>query len=332
MDEIYAIRMLRSLILALVLIQCVTCQEFMLFADDCYKAAGSPDIKISAVNPLLDAGTPAIIRLIVANDGRLDAIIPTGFSGSEDPEGEMREEMKAADALNVVVEVSSGGALRPPVQRRSVPLLQAGSHAVLEFPVTADFNASSCSLNVNVTYEHQIDAKISKGKPVQLYVPGNASRSITLEVRRSERLRALHIDGELRAGSNRSLGIVIINQSPWPLRNCTLRLIASSPVRSSQPDVRVGDLMPGDPALVRVQAETESNISPGLYWLTCMVDHDGGAERLTFPVMITRGHSYVTWIAAAAVLALILISAQHLMRAGGLRRKSGLRAARRRRR
>jgi uncharacterized membrane protein len=241
--------------------------------------------------------------------------------------------MKAADALNVVVEVSSGGALRPPVQRRSVPLLQAGSHAVFEFPVTVDFNASSCNLNVNVTYEHQIDAKISKGKPVQLYIPGNASRSITLEVRRSERLRALHIDGELRAGSNRSLGIVIKNQSPWPLRNCTVRLIASSPIRSSQPEVWVGDLMPGDPALVKVLAETERTADLGRYWLTCMVNHDGGAERLTFPVMITRGHSSVTWIAAAvAVLALIFIAAQRLTRAGGLRRKSGLRAARRRRR
>lgn len=323
--------MLRSLLLALVLIQCVTCQEFMLFADDCYKAAGSPDIQISAVNPVLDAGMPAILRLIVSNDGRLDALIPTGFSGSEDPDGEMREEMKAPDALNVVVEVSSDGALRPAVQRRIMPLLQAGTHAVLEFPVIVDFNASSCILNVNVTYEHQIDAKISKGKPVQLYVPGNASRSISLEVRRSDRITALHIDGELRAGSNRSLGIVIKNQSPWPLKNCTVRLIASSPIRSSAPAVWVGDLMPGDPALVRVWADTEKNASLDQYWLSCIVNHDEGAERLMFPVRISRGRS-VTWIAAAALLASILIAAQHLMRAGGLRRRSGLRAARRRRR
>lgn len=319
------------LVVALILIPCVSSQEFMLFADDCYKAAGSPDIQISAVNPVIDAGAPFILKLLISNDGRLEALIPTGFSG-EDPEGEMMEEMRAADALNVVVEVSSDGALRPVVQRRSMPLLPAGSHAVLDLPVIVDFNASGCSLNVNVTYEHQIDAKISKGKPVQLYVPGNANRSIPLEVRRSERLRVLHIDGELRAGSNRSLGIVIKNQSPWPVRNCTVRLIASSPIRSSQPAVWVGDLMPGEPALIDVWADVEKNASLDQYWISCLINHDEGAERLTFPVRISRGRSSLTWIAAAVLLALILIAATRVMRAGGLRRRSGLRAARRRRR
>ncbi|ABK14888.1 MAG: hypothetical protein H5T42_00165 [Methanothrix sp.] len=323
--------MLRFILLALVLIQCVTCQEFMLFADDSYKAAGSPDIQISAVNPFIDAGKPAILRLIVANDGRLNALIPTGFSGSEDPEKEMGEEMKAADALNVVVEVSSDGALRPAIQRRSVPLLQAGSHAVLEFPVAVDFNASSCVLNVNVTYEHQMDAKISKGTPVQLYVPGNASRQIPLEVRRSDRITVLHTDGVLQAGSNRSLGIVIKNQSPWLLRNCTLRLIASSPIQSSQP-VWVGELMPGEPVLIWVRSDVEMNASIDQYWLSCVVNHDDGVERLTFPVSVSRGRSPITWIAAAALLSLIIIAAQYLMRTGGIRRRSGLRAARRRRR
>lgn len=323
--------MLRCLLVVLILISSVASQEFMLFADDCYKAAGSPDIQISAVNPLIDAGMPCVLKLIVANDGRLAALIPTGFSGSEDPEGEMREEMRAADALNVVVEVSADGALRPPVQRRSMPLLPAGSHAVLEFPVVVDFNASSCILNVNVTYEHQIDAKISKGKPVQLYVPGNASRSIPLEVRRSERLRVLHTDGELRAGSNRSLGIVIKNQSPWPVRNCSAKLIASDPIRSSQPAVWIGDLMPGEPALVRVWADVEGNASLDQYRISCLIDHDDGTERLTFPVRIYRGRSSITWMAAAVLLA-ILIAAKRMRRAGGLRRRSSLRAARRRRR
>ncbi|MCX8207254.1 MAG: hypothetical protein N3G75_05410 [Methanothrix sp.] len=323
--------MLRYLLVVLILIPSVASQEFMLFADDCYKAAGSPDIQISAVNPVIDAGMPCVLKLVVANDGMLKALIPTGFSGSEDPEGEMREEMKAADALNVVVEVSSGGGLRPPVQRRSMPLLQAGSHAVLEFPVIVDFNASSCTLNVNVTYEHQIDARISKGKPVQLYVPGNASRTIPLEVRRSDRIRVIHTDGELRAGSNRSLGIIIKNQSPWPVRNCSVKLIASSPIRSSQPDVWIGDLMPGEPALVRMWADVEKNASLDQYRLSCILNHDSGAERLTFPVRVSRGRSSIIWI-AAALLALILLTAQHLMHTGGLRRRSGLRAARRRRR
>lgn len=322
--------MLRYLIVVLILIPSVASQEFMLFADDSYKAAGSPDIQISVLNPVVDAGMPCILKIIVANDGRLDALIPTGFSGSEDPEGEMREEMKAADALNVVVEVSSAGDHN--VQRRSLPLLQAGSHAVLEFPVRVDFNASGCILNVNVTYEHQVDARISKGKPVQLYVPGNASRMIPLEVRRSDRIAVLHTDGELRAGSNRSLGVVIKNQSPWPVRNCTLRLIASSPIRSSQKDVWIGDLMPGEPALVRVWADVEKNASLDQYRISCILNHDGGVERLTFPVRITRGRSSITWIAGAALLVLILIAAQHLMHTGGLRRRSGLRAARRRRR
>ncbi|MCQ8903279.1 MAG: hypothetical protein NQU42_04200 [Methanothrix sp.] len=324
--------MLRYLLVAaLIIIPSVSSQEFMLFADDCYKAAGSPDIQISAVNPVLDAGVPFILKLLVANDGRIEALIPTGFSGSEDPEGEMMEEMKAADALNVVVEVSSDGALWPVVQRRSIPLLLAGSNLILEFPVIADFNASSGILNVNVTYEHQIDAKISKGKPVQLYVPGNANRSIPLEIRRSDRLRVFHVDGELRAGSNRSLGIVIKNQSPWPVRNCTVRLIASSPIRSSQPAAWIGDLMPGEPALVRVWADVEKNATLDQYRISCLINHDEGAERLTIPVRISRGRPYVTWIAAAALLALILIGAKR-MRAGGLRRRSGLRAARRRRR
>lgn len=323
--------MLRYLLVVLILISSVASQEFMLFADDCYKAAGSPDIQISAVNPVIDAGKPAILRLIVVNDGRLNALIPTGFSGSEDPEKEMREEMKAADALNVVVEVSSDGALRPPIQRRSMPLLQAGSHAVLEFPVAVDFNASSCVLNVNVTYEHQMDAKISKGTPVPLYVPGNASRQIPLEVRRSDRITVLHTDGVLQAGSNRSLGIVIKNQSPLPLRNCTLRLITSSPIRSSQP-VWVGELMPGEPVLIWVRSDVEKNASIDQYWLSCVVNHDDGVERLTFPVSVSRGRSPIIWIAAAALLSLIIIAVQYLMRTGGIRRRSGLRAARRRRR
>lgn len=324
--------MLRCLlVIALILVPCASSQEFMLFADDCYKAVGSPDIQISAVNPVTDAGMPFILKLLVANDGRLDALIPTGFSGSEDPEWEMREEMKAADALNVVVEVSSDERLSPLVQRRSMPLLPAGSHVVLEFPVIVDFNASGCILSVNVTYEHQIDAKISKGKPVQLYVLGNVNRSIPLEVRRSERLRVLHIDGELRAGSNRSLGIVIKNQSPWPARNCTLRLISSNPIRSSQPAVWIGDLIPGEPALVRVWADVEKNASLDQYRISCLINHDEGMERLTFPVRISRGQSSIIWI-AAVLIASILIIAKHMIRAGGLRRRSGLRAARRRRR
>ncbi len=318
--------MLRDLLVVILLfISLSSAQEFMLFADDYYKAIGSPQIQVSAVNPFIEAGGVEVLEIIVSNEGKIDALIPTGLSGGGDIKREMLEEMKAADALNVAVELDSAGSLRPLINRASMPILPAGSSVSFEFPVVADFNSSASSeLDVHVTYEHQIDAKISGGRAVQLYVPGDASKRISVEVRRGDRLRVLHVDGKLKTNSNSSIDLLIKNRSPLTLKNCTARLIAAYPLRAVQSPQPLGDIMPGELFLIKLRAEAEEKPTLDKYMLSCIIDHDGGSEHLTFPVEISRGLPLIPLVVASTLLALTLLSLRRFRRSSGLRRRTGI--------
>ena len=86
-------------------------EDLIFFADDHYKALGAPVINASVVNPALEEGD-SVLRIALANDGRLEELMPINASGSEaDLQREMEEEQKCADALNLRATLSGDGAL-----------------------------------------------------------------------------------------------------------------------------------------------------------------------------------------------------------------------------
>ena len=265
-------------------------EDLMFFADDHYKSAGEPLLKASAVNPVLEPGTNSTLRIILENVGLIQELIPNKPGDAAEISTEAMEELHSVDAANITAKLSGNGPVIITSGPYSLASLPTGDVAQLDFNVTTGVGADGWySLLLETEYEHQMDVKISNGNSSALYRPSNSSQKISILVRGPD--RSLKVEGvvsDLYPGANGTILAVIKNNGLDVARNCTARLMAVPPFRSSSERYVLGDLQPGQAAVVRLSATVDDNAAVREYRLACEVVHDNQTVMVSLPVLLKK--------------------------------------------
>lgn len=272
-------------------------EDLMFFADDHYKAIGGPKIDASAMN-LVSLPGDGVLRVLLANDGRVEELVPINGSGSrEDLAAEMREEMKCADALNLKAELGGSGPVKVTSGPQAIESLPSGGQAELSFNVALGNDASGWyELPLLLSYEHQVDTSVSAGEVSPLYQPDNGTSLVRVFVQgREGPLRVSGTRSDLAPGGGGIVLAVIENDGTEILKNCTARLVVVPPFHAEVADCALGDLVPGSPALASFPVGVNGNASLGDYQLGCEVSFDQGRALLSIPVSLA-GSGWPFWL------------------------------------
>jgi hypothetical protein len=274
----------------LLIILCLNChaEDILFFADDHYKALGSPRLNASVVNPILLPGEN-VLRIALANDGRVDELMPITAHGSdEDRELEMEEEMHIADALNVTATLYGEGPVQVVSGPQNIGDLAAGTRKEARFNISLqDGQQGWQELILRQDYEHQADVSVSKGTVLPLYQPDVDSKSLRIFIAGSEgSLKVLGTDSNLAPGGSGTLVAAIKNVGQKTLKNCSALLIASPPFHIGGGPYSLGDLPPGNLGVTSFFISVDGNATEQEYQLVCQIGHDDGREILSLPLTL----------------------------------------------
>jgi hypothetical protein len=264
-------------------------EELMFFADDHYKAIGEPELRASAVNPVLEPGSNSTLRVILANAGRLLELIPTQLGGNEtDVSYEALEELHNVDANNINLKLSGSGPVVVTSGPYSLASLPSGDVAQLNFSITAGDGAEGWySLMLGLEYEYQMDVKASNGSASSLYRPANASQKISVLVTAPDQsFKVLGVSSDLYPGANGTILAVIKNAGHIVARNCSARLLAAPPFRSDSQRHSLGDLPPGQAFVTRLPAAVDGKAAIREYRLACEIVYDNQTAMVSIPVLL----------------------------------------------
>lgn len=286
---------MRSLILAIAILAAFAtteAEELIFFADDHYKVLGEPELQASAINPVIEPGKSAVLRVVLANNGRVEELVPINGNGSKaDVVLEMQEEQRSVDALNITARLLGNEHISITSSPCHIDSLPTGSVTQMEFELSADEIASGWhDLLLNVDYEHQMDTSVFEGVASPLYQPDNISQVLRVMVQGSEGpVRILGVKSDISQGRMGNILAVVKNSGKDTLRNCTLRLIAAPPFHPSEKGYYMGDLMPGEVAVAKLPVEADAGSDLQEYRLACEVLHEDGIAMITFPVTMEKG-------------------------------------------
>jgi len=275
----------------LLIVLCAHChaEDLLFFTDDHYKALGSPMLDASVINPVLQPGE-AVLRIALANNGRVEELMPITVNGSaEDRELEMEEEMHITDALNVTAALYGNGPVQVISGPQNIADLPAGSCKEMRFNLSLQDGSSGWQdLLLLSDYEHQADVSVSDGAVMPLYQQDNDSKSLRIFIAGSEgALKVLGTDSNLAPGGSGALMAAIKNVGQKPLKNCSALLMASPPFHISGVQSPLGDLPPGGFGVASFFISVDGNATLQEYQLVCQVGHDDGREILSLPVTLT---------------------------------------------
>jgi hypothetical protein len=303
----------------LLIVLCMHChaEDLLFFTDDHYKALGSPRLDASVINPILQPGE-AVLRIALANNGRVEELMPIMANGSaEDRELEMEEEMHIADAFSVTAALYGSGPVQVISGPQNIADLPAGSRKEMRFNLSLQDGSSGWhDLLLLSDYEHQVDVSVSDGAVLPLYQPDNDSKSLRIFIAGSEGvLKVLGTDSNLAPGGSGALNAAIKNVGQKPLRNCSALLMASPPFRVSGVQSPLGDLPPGGFGMASFFISVDGNATLQEYQLICQVGHDDGREILSLPITLT-GSPPNTWQMPliVAIIIIALMAAYQVMR------------------
>ncbi len=283
---------IQGCILMLLCHNCAGAEELIFFADDHYKVLGGPDLHVSAINPVIEPGRSSVLRIVLANDGMIDELIPISGNGSEaDIAMEIDEELHSVDALNITVNLLGDEHVSVTSGQCRIESLPAGSLAQVEFNLSADESASGWhDLPMIIDYEHQVDVSVSDGVAFPLYQPGNASQILRVMVLEYDGpLRVLEVNSEISPGSTGIVSAALKNSGKSLLRNCTLRLMASPPFHPLEEDCDLGDVGPGAVAVAKFPVKVDGDAGLQEYRLACEVLHKDGKAVIAFPLALEKG-------------------------------------------
>lgn len=290
---------------------CSAClaDDLMFFADDHYKAVGLPHLNASVANPVLGRGDN-LLRITLANHGRLEELVPISGNGSKDDIlKEMAEEMRSIDAFSITAALEDAG----PVTVRSGPQhigsLPSGSVAELEFNLSVGDEASGWYvLPLSLDFLRQADVSVSNGDSSPLLQPENLSLSIgVLVVGTAGPLRILGTKSDLVPGDRKTLMAIIENDGSDALHNCFARLVVASPFHVDARASPLGDLAPGAMAVASFSVLVDENASWQDYQLGCEISSDEGINVLSFPITLKKtGNSF--WNLAVPLLGMLIVS------------------------
>jgi hypothetical protein len=319
-------------IICIFLLVCGACcaEDLIFFADDHYKAVGSPLLNASIANPVFEPGD-SLLRITLANGGRLEELMPISGNGSkEDVSREMLEEMHSVDALNINASLDGLGPLAVISGPKTIDTLPAGEVTELQFNLSIESGANGWyELPLRLDYERQVDVSVSGGEVSPLYLPENLSTSLRVLIQGpSGPLKVLGTKSELVPGSSGTIMAVIKNDGQKILRNCSARLMATPPFHAEGSDYSMGDLPAGALAVASFQARVDGNASLQDYQLGCEVSSQEGQYVLAMPLALTKANSALWSIAIPISLVLIIVALATFLlleRRGVLRRKRWVR-------
>jgi len=305
-------------------------EELMLFTDNHYKAAGEPELKASAVNPVLEPGTNSTLRITLENVGLTQELIPNKAGDSSEISAEAIDELHNIDADNITARLSGSGPIVVTSGPYSLANLPAGGVVQLDFNVMTGKGASGWySLLLETDYEHQIDVKVSNGSSSFLYRPSNSSQKISVQVQVPD--KSLKVEGvisNLYPGANSTILVAIKNDGLDVARNCTARLMAMQPFRSSSERYGLGDLQPGQAVVARLTATVDGDAAIREYRLACEIVHDDQTIMVSLPVLLKTSPDSLSGRLTIAVPFLALLGGIALL----WRKKRPARTFRRRKR
>jgi hypothetical protein len=284
-------------------------EELIFFAEDHYKGIGAPELRASAVNPMMEPGSTSTLRIALANAGIVEELIPT----SPGPEAlsEAEEELHNADAWDVAAKLSGSGPVKVTSGPFRIKALGSGAVAFMDFEVTAGDGAEGpYDLRLDLEYERQVDVSVSNGTVSPLYQPAHAVQSIRIDVReRDGPFRVEEVRSDLHPGESGTLLAVIQNGAPIPARNCTARLAAAPPIRPPSRPSRLGDLLPGEMAVASFPVWVDGNATAQVYQLGCEIRHDNGTALVAVPVAVGEASRLGLYLAASLFLLLLAAAA-----------------------
>ena len=234
-------------IVCILLILGGTClaEDLIFFADDHYKSLGLLELRASVTNPALSPGDN-LLKINLANMGRLEELIPINGNGSQDDMNrELKEEMHSVDALNINAALDGAESLRVTSGPQHIPILRAGDIRELQFNITTENSSRGWfELPLHVDYMRQVDVSVSNGTKTPLYQSFNQSLNLRVFAGGREPLRIIGIRSDLERGKSGAISMVIENDGAETMKNCSARLLAAPPFHVEGPDVLLGDLGP----------------------------------------------------------------------------------------
>ena len=306
-------------------------EDLIFFADDHYKAVGMPEIVASVADPVLAVGKDVLV-VTLANDGRLEELIPISGNGSrEDISREMAEEMHGIDALDITATLAGTGPVGVDSGPQSIESLPAGSLASVAFNLTVGGGEGGwTSLPLRLDYERQVDVSVSDGEVSPLLLPANATLEVKVLAPSSGPLRVLGTKSDLAPGKSGDLMIVIKNDGPEDLHNCSARLEAMPPFRwdgNGGKEYFLGDINSGALAVASFSLSVDGDAALQDFQLGCRVNSREGRFLFSFPLALDADDSGF-WLPAmiAAIVFAVVVGAAFIF----LKRKDLLRRRRRR--
>ena len=273
-------------------------EDLIFFADDHYKSLGLLELRASVTNPALNPGD-SLLRINLANTGRLEELIPINGNGSQDDANrELKEEMQSFDALNVNAALDGTESLRVTSGPQHISILRAGGVRELQFNVTVENSSRGWfELPLHVDYMRQVDVSVSNGTVTPLYQSFNQSLNLEVFAGGREPLRIIGIRSDLQRGKSGAISMVIENDGAETMENCSARLLAASPFHVEGPDVLLGDLWPGKMALASFAVAVDANASLQDYQLGCLIQSGERRMELALPLALTGSDNFPTGLA-----------------------------------
>lgn len=260
------------------------------FAGDHYKVQGGPKIDVSLINPVFSPGTGGTLRLILANDGVVEGLVPGAVppGSEEDAAQEMLEEFRCLEAANLRADLLAAAPVRVlsgPVQ---IDSLGPGETSPLEFEIEIEEGAEGpILLSLQVEYEHQTDVSVSGGGASPLYLPTILQLDLILSVEgEPPAFKLISTRSGLSPGEEGEISLVLGNAGKATARNCTARLVAAPPFIPVSNISRLGDIPPGRTAVARFEVAVEGSAPAGEYRVGCEIIHDGGGSTLSIPLSV----------------------------------------------
>lgn len=260
------------------------------FAEDYYKVEGGPRIDVSVVNPVFSPGTTGTLRVVLANDGVVERLVPGVVPPGSEGEAaqEMLAEFGSLEASKILVALRSDGPVEVLSGPATINLLGPGETTTLNFDIRIHERADGpVPVSLDLEYEHQVDVSFSGGTPSPLYLP--SSRTIDLILSMEGRPPALGLMGarsRLHPGELGSISLIIRNAGDNPAKRSTARLVAGPPFTLQQDRDHLGDIPPGGVAVARFDVFVEGSALPQEHSIGCEISHDGGVATFSIPVSV----------------------------------------------
>jgi hypothetical protein len=305
----------------LALLSVCSAEDLIFFADDHYKAVGAPRLEASVASPVLEPGGRFLLTVAIANNGRIDELIPTQANGSdEDIAEEIREEMRCIDAMNITAHLSGQGPVSVISGTCDAASLPAGAVTKMAFNISTTDAKGWYELPLRIDYEHQVDVMVADGIVSPLYGPDSSLLDIGVFVPDSDDISIEGVKSDIRPGGKGMVLAAIKNQGHEVLGSCTARLTTVPPFTSGG-DTYLGDLSPREIGVAQFAVYVDENASPGDYSLTCELNYDKGSSSLQIPVTLAGASNHLIYILVIIILLIATVGAALVKRRGRPKRR-----------